>query len=78
MIARMVQPIHDASTPTATSARTVIVVSSCVAAQPTAAAQYGIPAAITRMPIDAQSRIDEKRMPAERRNRSHGARLKAE
>jgi hypothetical protein len=74
----MVQPIHDASTPTATSARTVIEFSSCVAAQPTAAAQYGIPAAITRMPVEAQSLIDEKRMPAERRNPPHGARLKAE
>jgi hypothetical protein len=30
------------------------------------------------MPVEAQSLIDEKRMPAERRNPPHGARLKAE
>ena len=76
----MLQPIHETSTPAATSARIVIVVASWVAAQPRAAAQYGIPAAMRRVPADAQSRMDQKRifMPAERRNRPHGARLKAE
>ena len=74
----MAKPIHERNTPKATSARTVIVVSSCVAAQPSAAAQYGIPAAITRMPIEAQSRTDQKCLLAERRKPPHGARLKAE
>jgi len=77
-MARISHPIHEMTTPAATSARTVMLVSSCVAAHPTAAAQYGIPAATTSAPIDAQRRVDQRRMPDEARNRHHGARLKAE
>ena len=76
---RIAHPIHETRTPMATSARIEIDVSSCVAAQPSAAAQYGMPAAKTRTPIEAQARIlKTRRIAAERRQRPYGARLKAE
>ena len=55
-----------------------MVVSSWIAAQPMAAAQYGIPAAMTSTPMEAQSRTEPIRIPAEPRERSHETRLKAE